>query len=282
MTDRPLSETRRRVLQRLSLAGVGAAAATWLAGCRTRAMQDSDDAAIGVFVRRALRINGRRHLYQVFVPSGTVRRPLPVVLFLHGSGERGDDGDRQTQSGLGPYLRAHAAAFPALVVFPQSPEGDSWEGETATMALAMLDAASAEFNGDPRRTTLTGMSRGGYGTWSLALRAPARFAALVPICGGITPPGTRLELADLYVQSMRSADDPFAEAARRLRDIPSWVFHGARDDLVPPEQSRRIVAALQHEGADTRYTEFADANHNSWDAAYATEAMWLWLFAQQR
>ncbi|KLI98887.1 phospholipase [Luteimonas sp. FCS-9] len=260
----------------LALAGAGGAA--WLAGCRSLPPGD----APGGFVRREVELDGRRVVYQVFVPSASLPRPLPVVLFLHGSGERGSDGDKQTQAGLGPYVRAHAADFPALVVFPQSPEGASWEGDVATMALAALDAASAEFDGDPRRTSLTGMSRGGYGTWSLALREPGRFAALVPVCGGITPPGTRPDLDSLQVESTRDAEDPFDAAAQQLREVPSWLFHGARDDVVPPVQSQRMHAALQRVGADVRYTEFPDANHNSWDAAYRTRALWDWLFAQRR
>lgn len=270
------SSIRRRLLQGLALAG----ASTVLGGCASALTATHDTA--GRFVRRELRSGGRRHTYQVFVPAASVPRPLPVVLFLHGSGERGDDGEKQTQAGLGPYLRAHADDFPALVVFPQSPEGESWEGDTATLALAALDAATAEFDGDRSRTSLTGMSRGGYGTWSLALREPTRFAALAPVCGGITPPGSRPDLDSLFVVSTRAAADPFAEAAQRLRHIPSWIFHGARDDVVPPEQSRRMHAALRAVGADVRYTEFPDANHNSWDAAYRTEALWPWLFAQRR
>jgi len=270
------STARRRLLHGLVLAG-GAAVLSGCVGALPRA-----GATPGGFVRRELTSNGRRYAYQVFVPSAQLPRPLPVVLFLHGSGERGDDGEKQTQAGLGPYLRAQAADFPALVVFPQSPEGESWEGDTATMALAALDAATAEFDGDRSRTSLTGMSRGGYGTWSLALREPTRFAALVPVCGGITAPGTRPDLDTLYVESTHAASDPFAEAARALRDIPSWIFHGARDDVVPPEQSRRMHAALRDAGADVRYTEFPDANHNSWDPAYRTEALWPWLFAQRR
>lgn len=270
------SSARRRLLRGLALAG-GAAV---LSGCASAL--PSSAPAPGGFVRREVMSNGRRHAYQVFAPSSALPRPLPVVLFLHGSGERGDDGEKQTQAGLGPYVRAHAADFPALVVFPQSPEGESWEGDTATMALAALDAATAEFDGDRHRTSLTGMSRGGYGTWSLALREPARFAALVPVCGGITAPGTRPDLDSLYVGATHDAADPFAEAARRLRGIPSWIFHGALDDVVPPEQSRRMHAALRDAGADVRYTEFPDANHNSWDAAYRTEALWSWLFAQRR
>jgi len=276
MSNASHSTARRRLLHGLVLAG-GAAVLSGCVGALPRA-----DATPGGFVRRELTSNGRRYAYQVFVPSAHLPRPLPVVLFLHGSGERGDDGEKQTEAGLGPYLRAQAADFPALVVFPQSPEGESWEGDTATMALAALDAATAEFDGDRSRTSLTGMSRGGYGTWSLALREPTRFAALVPVCGGITAPGTRPDLDTLYVESTHAAGDPFAEAARALRDIPSWIFHGARDDVVPPEQSRRMHAALRDAGADVRYTEFPDANHNSWDPAYRTEALWPWLFAQKR
>ncbi|RPD88015.1 prolyl oligopeptidase family serine peptidase [Luteimonas sp. 100069] len=272
----PLQSTaRRRLLQGLAIAG----ASTVLGGCAT-ALTGRDTA--GGFVRREVRAGARSSAFQVFVPAARLPRPLPVVLFLHGSGERGDDGEKQTQAGLGPYLRGRGGDFPALVVFPQSPEGESWEGDTATMALAALDAATEEFQGDRARTSLTGMSRGGYGTWSLALREPARFAALVPVCGGITPPGTRPDLASLQVESTHAAADPFSETARQLRHIPSWIFHGARDDVVPPEQSRRMHAALRAVGADVRYTEFPDANHNSWDAAYRTEALWPWLFAQQR
>ena len=270
------SIARRRVLRGLALAG----GAAMLSGCMSAL--PASGSAPGRFVRRELTSNGRRYAYQVFVPAAQLPRPLPVVLFLHGSGERGDDGEKQIHAGLGPYVRAHAADFPALVVFPQSPDGESWEGDTATMALATLDAATAEFDGDRSRTSLTGMSRGGYGTWSLALREPTRFAALVPVCGGITPPRSRPDLDTLFVESTRAARDPFAEAARRLRDIPSWIFHGALDDVVPPEQSRRMHAALRDAGADVRYTEFPDANHNSWDAAYRTEALWPWLFAQRR
>jgi len=236
-------------------------------------------AATGQFLEREISLGGESYRYQVFVPlRHDDRAKLPVILFLHGSGERGDDGMRQTQAGLGPYVRKHATEFPALVVFPQSPEGRSWEGEIAKMALAALDASVQEFGGDPDRITLTGMSRGGYGTYSLAMMKPDKFAALVPICGGITSP--RHE-EPLQVSEVLAQDDPFAAAAARLKHIPTWIFHGAKDDVVPPQQSRKMFAALKAAGGDVRYTELSDANHNSWDAAYRDEGMWSWLFAQR-
>lgn len=231
------------------------------------------------FVARSQRDALGLHRYQVFVPARADRDAMPVILFLHGSGERGDDGDKQTAVGLGPHVRARADDFPALVVFPQAPADSEWTGAVADRAFAALDAALREFGGDPARVYLTGLSRGGYGTWELALSQPDRFAALVPVCGGITAPPQR---PDLAVDAVLDGADPFAEAATRLRHVPTWIFHGARDDLVPPEQSRRMAAALREAGADVRYTEIPDANHNAWDPAYAHAPLWDWLFAQRR
>jgi predicted peptidase len=235
----------------------------------------------GYFVQRELGMDGSTHRYQVFVPARHADgSPPAVILFLHGSGERGSDGQRQTEAGLGPYVRANAGSFPSLVVFPQSPEGRSWDGATADMALAALDESVREFGGDPRRVYLTGMSRGGYGTYGIALQEPQRFAALVPVCGGITTPRVA---EPLRVGAVAAEQDPFAAAAQRLKRIPTWIFHGARDEVVPPGQSRRMFAALQAAGAaDARYTELPEAGHNSWDAAYGDDAMWTWLFAQHR
>jgi predicted peptidase len=241
-----------------------------------------DDAPAGVFVERSVRVDGAEYRYQVFVPAQRQRsRPPPTILFLHGTGERGDDGDKPTRVGLGPYVRAHAETFPALVVFPQAPEGRDWNGVAAAIAFAALDAASAEFGGDPDRTYLTGLSMGGYGTWELGLMQPQRFAALVPVCGGLTAP--RAE-RDLFVGPLRDAADKPAALAQRLKHVPVWIFHGAKDDVVPPGESRAVHAAFKATGAaDVRYTEFPEANHNSWDPAYAqTPELWTWLFAQWR
>ena len=247
----------------------------------TACMHAPEREETGRFVERSLQLDGAEHRYQVFVPAPRVAgRHPPVVLFLHGSGERGDDNVRQTQVGLGPYVRKHAADFPAIVVFPQSPAGTSWTGEQARVALAALDASVREFDGDDDRITATGISRGGYGVYELALMDPERFAALVPVCGGITHPALLPE--PLQVDGVAAAPDPFAAAAQKLQAVPMWIFHGAKDESVTPDQSRHMVEALRKVGGNVRYTEFADAGHNAWDPAYATPQLWTWVFAQKR
>lgn len=264
-----MNTTLARSLAMLALAGV-------LAGCGTLPQRP----AAGGFVERSVMVDGVARHYQVFVPSSRAgdRHP-PVILFLHGTGERGSDGDKPTRVGLGPYLRAHADGFPAIVVFPQAPEGDDWKGIAADIAFAALDQATAEFGGDRRRTYLTGLSMGGYGTWELALLQPRRFAALVPVCGALLPPRDE---RDLFVTPLAGIGDPYAALAAQLRHVPSWIFHGAKDDLVPPRDDRLTYAALKTAGAEVRYTEFPDANHNAWDPAYATPELWTWLFEQRR
>jgi predicted peptidase len=239
------------------------------------------EAPPGRFVERSVVVDGATHRYQVFVPSRQAGGKHPAaVLFLHGSGERGTDNQRQVDVGLGPFVREHAASFPAIVVFPQSPDGTSWTGTQARVALAALDASLDEFNGDEDRIVLTGMSRGGYGVFELAIMEPRRFAALVPVCGGITQPPALKE--HLQVESVALAPDPFLAAAQKLQKLPVWAFHGGKDDVVTPDQSRHMVEARRGVGGNVRYTEFAELGHNAWDAAYATPGLWTWAFAQTR
>ena len=234
----------------------------------------------GRFVKRELVLDGATYRYQVFVPAQAAggRQP-PVILFLHGSGERGNDGEKPAAVGLGPHVRAHLQDFPAIVVFPQAPENAEWSGASESLALRTLDAATLEFHGDIRRTYLTGLSMGGYGVWELALLQPQRFAALVTISGAILPPDDERQL---FVTPVAGEADPYAALARRLRAVPVWIFHGAKDDVVPLKDDRRTAAALKAVGGDVRYTELPDANHNAWDPAYAMPELWTWLFAQHR
>jgi len=241
------------------------------------------DASAGRFESRTITVEGQTSRYQVFVPAAAARSPgpLPVVLFLHGSGERGRDGNKQTKAGLGPYLREHADSFPALVVLPQVPNREEWSGRNNRIALAALDAAMAEFGADPSRQYLTGMSMGGYGSWNIALDTPDRFAAIVPVCGAVLAP--REERGSLFVEAVAHEADPYAVMARRLKQVPIWMFHGAQDDVVRPDDDRRLKAAFKAAGArDVRYTEYPEGNHNAWDATYADRTMWEWLFAQKR
>jgi predicted peptidase len=203
----------------------------------------------------------------------------PVILFLHGAGERGTDGVRQRETGLGPALREHPRE--AIVVFPQLPPDAQWLDQHADAAMQQLDEAIAAHDGDPRRVYLTGISLGGFGVWHLALAHPDRFAALVPICGGIAPAGS----AESVRQSPLTeyALDPYAFTAHALRDIPIWMFHGADDTVIEPGESRTMQAALLRENAkDVRYTEYEGVGHNSWTRAYAEPELWRWMFAQRQ
>jgi predicted peptidase len=233
------------------------------------------------FLDRTVRVGDNSYHYQVYVPSNfDRRRAWPIILFLHGAGERGTDGLRHTEVGLGELIRTSPERVPAVVVFPQAPPGNVWAGQLAQAALAALDQAAAEFHGDPDRTYLTGLSMGGYGVWVLAFDNPDRFAALVPVAGGLVPPFSRRLPSPL--PGTLQADDPYANTAARLKQVPAWVFHGADDPTVPVTESRKIVEALRKAGANVRYTEYESVGHHSWERAYAEPELWTWLFAQKR
>ena len=146
--------------------------------------------------------------------------------------------------------------------------------------MAVLDAASKEFAADPQRIYLTGISMGGYGSWELALTRPNQFAALVPICGALRAP--RADRPGLMVDQVAGATDPYQSTVSRLRDLPTWIFHGALDELVPTTDDRAIAAASRQMGAGFRYTEYPDVHHNAWDATYRNPAMWEWMLSQKR
>ena len=265
---------------RLRLHKIRAAILLAVMACLFSACMSVPERATGSFVERSIDVAGTTHRYQVFVPASAASgRTPPVIVFLHGSGERGSDGAKQTTVGIGTYIRAHLSDFPAIVVFPQAPDDTEWGGN-ADLVFASLDAATREFHGDADRTYLTGLSMGGYGTWEMALRAPGRFAALVPVCGGLVHP----RRPSMGVSGIDGVADPYATVANRLKGTPIWQFHGAKDDVVSPDYSRQMDAALKAVGArDARLTIFPEANHNSWDPAYSqTPGLWTWLFAQKR
>jgi predicted peptidase len=232
------------------------------------------------FLDRTVTVAGQTYRYQIYVPADyPTKAKWPVILFLHGAGERGTDGLRQTTVGLGPAIRQDAKRFPAIVVFPQAPPDSQWVGAPAEMALAALAQTLAEYHGDRDRVYLTGLSMGGHGTWYLAYRHPEIFAAVAPICGWVTElPGFPGSVPVVPQDS----GPPIPALARRLAKTPSWIFHGEMDAVVPVGASREPAAALKPLAVDARYTEYLGLNHNAWDATYASDTFAHWLFAQQR
>jgi predicted peptidase len=234
------------------------------------------------FLERSVRVGETSHAYKVYVPPAfDPGKKWPVMLYLHGAGERGTDGVRQTEVGLGPVLRSDPGRYPAVIVFPQAPPGGVWLGELARVATAALDQTIAEFSGDPSRVYLSGLSMGAYGSWVLAFERPEKYAAIVSVSGGIVPPsGRRARLTEL--PPTLQAEDPYAATAARVKDIPAWLFHGAVDPTVPVSESRQLAAALKQVGCQVRYTEYEGVAHNAWDRAFAEPELATWLLAQRR
>jgi predicted peptidase len=228
------------------------------------------------FLNRAIDVAGVSYRYQVFVPaSWTPEKKWPVVLFLHGAGERGDDGLIQTEVGIGGAIRRHADRYPYVVVMPQCRTDDWWTTPAEeAQALAALDAAISEWHGDSSRVVLTGLSMGGYGTYGFALHHPGRFTALVPICGGILAPPA-VPVPPVVPNSPGS--DPYGEVAQKIGKTPIWLFHGADDTVVPVDFSRKMANALHAAGASSKYTEYPGVGHNSWDKAYAEPELAKWV-----
>lgn len=181
--------------------------------------------------------------------------PLPLVLFLHGGGESGDDLDRVKKHGP-PALIEDGQDFPAVVLSPQNPDVKGFWDEDRLARF--LDAFIAEHNIDADRIYLTGLSRGAYGAWRLAMENPDRFAAMVVISG--------------------AAPAPYAGW---LKDLPIRVFHGDQDNAIPVDESQRIVAALKERDSDVELTIYPDTGHDAWTQTYADPVVWGWLFTQR-
>ena len=202
------------------------------------------------------------HKYGLFLPKGyTKDKKWPVILFLHGAGERGSDGVRQTLIGLGPEIRKQADNFPFIAVFPQCEDTEArylagWlhESKDAQRALAILNEVEKEFSVDPKRRVLSGWSMGGYGTWSVAAATPDRWAAVVPLAGGGT-----------------------SEMAEKLKDASIWAFHGSEDAAIRPSQSRRMIAALRKNGGEPRYTEVTGGGHDIAEFIYGNDQVQAWM-----
>jgi len=228
------------------------------------------------YLNRQVAVGPNNYRYVVYVPADwSHSKKWPVILFLHGSGERGQDGLGHTEYGLPSAIRKHMDRYPAVVVMPQCRSGYQWEAPAMeAQAFAALDACMKDYNGDATRLYLTGISMGGFGTWSFAAKFPDKFAAIVPICGGLRQ--TRGSVAP----AADPLSDPSAEEARKLGHTPVWTFHGDADDRVPVAGTRRLVEALKAAGGDVKYTEYPGIGHDSWTKAYDEPELPIWLFSQ--
>lgn len=194
--------------------------------------------------------------YLLYLPKDyETQQSWPLVLFLHGAGERGDDIEKVKKHGP-PKLIAQGKEFPFIVVSPQCPEELWWEPLELT---ALLDAIADSYNVDPDRVYVTGLSMGGFGTWRLAAFAPERLAAIAPICGGGE-----------------------THWAKRIAGLPIWAFHGDKDRAVPVERSQLMVEAIRKEGGDPKLTVYPGVEHDSWTETYENPDFYRWLLEQKR
>jgi len=212
------------------------------------------------FHLRTVKVGETERKYSVFLPNGyDGKKTFPVALFLHGSGERGDDGVMSAQVGLGAAINQHPEDYPLIAVFPQAQKTWTADSDDAKGALAALDDVLKAYKADRDRVILTGLSMGGSGSWSIAAANPERFAGVVPICG-------------------RGQEGN----ARILRSLPVWTFIGDADRAESVLNTRAMVVALRGVGAQARETEYRGIGHNSWDRAYNDPALIGWMLARSR
>jgi predicted peptidase len=205
--------------------------------------------------------------YLLYLPKGYSphsKRGSPLMLFLHGSGERGTNVQRAGIHGPMSLVKS-GKQFPFIIVAPLCPAGEQWENDSLSL---LLDHVMKKFRVDTKRVYLTGLSMGGYGTWSLGITQPERFAAIAPICGG----GSGIDV----ILGGR-------DRAAALKSLPVWAFHGAKDSVVLLEESERMVNALKKLGAkDVKLTVYPEAEHNSWTETYNNPELYEWLLKQHR
>lgn len=218
----------------------------------------------------------------LYPPDYGSQKKYPLIVFLHGAGERGSDNKKQLTHGSDLFLKNEVRSnYPAIVIFPQCPESDFWSSvkidrtdqgvqfdfdypreptKSLTLVMDLIKYLKKMEAVDKDRIYVMGLSMGGMGTFELLARQPKEFAAAIPICGGGNP----------------------ADCEKYAGKVPLWVFHGAKDNIVSPDYSRQMVKELERLEADVKYTEYPDVNHNSWDPAFAEPDLLKWLFSQEK
>lgn len=205
--------------------------------------------------------------YLLYLPPGydaAGQKDWPLMLFLHGAGERGNDVNRVAIHGPLHHVQ-QGQSFPFIILAPQCPANELWQNEPL---LALLNEFTATHKVDKKRIYLTGLSMGGYGTWSLGLAHPELFAAIAPICGGAN-------MIEVMLGTWDKRQD--------LQRLPIWAFHGADDNVVPVAESERVVNALKQSGVtNLQLTIYPNTKHDSWKPAYADPKFYEWMLKQSR
>jgi predicted peptidase len=217
-------------------------------------------------IKKAVRTQYLLYLPRDYDPQSG--RRWPMILFLHGAGERGTNVWKAATHGP-PRIVKDKPDFPFIVLSPQCPGGEEWSNANLLKLLGEVIGAHAV---DTNRIYLTGLSMGGYGTWDLGLRYPERFAAIAPICGGGS-------LIPILLAAHGYAPDKLVA----MKTLGVWAFHGANDKVVPPAESERMVEALKTiKPGDIRYTVYPDAGHDAWSATYNNPELYEWFLKHER
>ena len=238
------------------------------------ALLSVQDPAQAMEAREFQGAGGGKLLYRLYRPKeAEAGKKLPLLLFLHGAGERGNDNRKQLKNCVANLLKV-LSANPCFLVAPQCPDGKRWvevhwgdprhdtpekPSDPMGLTIELLAALQKELPVDAKRVYVTGLSMGGFGTWDVLVRCPDLFAAAIPVCGG--------------------GDD---RRAAGIAKVPQWIFHGDKDTAVPTARSRNMVEALKKAGGSPKYTEYPGVGHNCWDKAYAEAELFPWLFSQKR
>lgn len=219
---------------------------------------------------------GKTLNYRIHLPSKPdPAAKYPLVLFLHGAGERGGDNKRQMVHGTAAILDYTIKSnCPAIIVAPQCPDGKQWvdtpwsdlshtmpesPSEPMRLTIELLQQIIKEQPVDAKRVYVTGLSMGGFGAWDILQRKPGLFAAAIPICGG----------GDTAL-------------AKQIAGVPVWAFHGGADGSVKTKRSRDMIDALKNAGGKPLYTEYDGVGHDSWTRTYADSKVMNWLFDQKK
>ncbi len=237
------------------------------------------------FLNRSVQVQGVTYKFQIYVPESYVRPgektaggkkadKFPIILFLHGRGERGSEGMWQTQIGLPQQLRDHPERWPFLVVIPQCPQRHFWtDPEMLRVAMATLEQEEREFHSDPDRVYLAGLSLGGYGAWELLKNYPRRWAAVAIASSGI--------FWSYAPDRWRDVSTLPTEYARKIGRVPIWLFHGTDDTTVVPRQSELMYDAFKAEGGHLRLWDYQGFKHDCWTRAFNEPELPRWLLAHR-